>query len=682
VLSRGRVGKTTLYSQVVAKSPDVREQWRTEVGENSRRRCTGERVRTLADWRENTENLGVAGSITASCTSCAFVTKIASDRAAARPANRATQRDLAGASRRIQRATGWDGPADWMHTMSAAKPFRRYHQFAIEILARAQALACLHEPMRLKREKEWFPQKQIVELEVESQKLHEQCLQFWRETGCTVIEVQSRVQRLHQAILGVLRWAACRGDFVPVSDEVGAALQGVNSLAAAAGGSANDPVEVILMHVEADAAVRAEQVRKDKAVEAAFTDAKSAWWNLQSYSSWDSVSSKPTAGSWRRFRISLPGQPTNVILAGDELAAIENYNARNGVLSNDHAHGVLEEQRESEFAGLIVDFVRSANVYLSIVPNDGLDAAVRRISDAVDADGHVGAYAKAIYQAAVDGDTNQVADRIARALRSHLSFAIDVNSWLAWRLPRLMLNEQPRPVPPEGWEGDYHEAVDDLPGFIRWIDRELLITRVATGGKNGASDGRRIRNAYLLVDKCGVADLLEPEPTNPMTLNEENVRLRNIRRTIERRMANNGGAVEPDSSTEGKALAGLPAGDTAPTGPPKGEPATLTGNNELPPLPTRDFCLQPPNRICWQGSIEVEPRLYRLFELILDTSRNTESVHFDAIKHFIGNINAKDKTVQNYISDLSCELERIRFPWSISCKALHLMIDRGKNSLS
>src|SRR4051812_22096124 len=55
-------------SQDVAKSPDTRERWRTETPKNSRRCCAGGRVRTLADWRQNTENLGVAGSIPALST--------------------------------------------------------------------------------------------------------------------------------------------------------------------------------------------------------------------------------------------------------------------------------------------------------------------------------------------------------------------------------------------------------------------------------------------------------------------------------------------------------------------------------------------------------------------------------------------------------------------------------------
>jgi hypothetical protein len=46
-------------------------------------------------------------------------------------------------------------------------------------------------------------------------------------------EVESRVQRLHKAIVGLLGWVIRRGEFAPISNEAGAALEGVNALAAA-----------------------------------------------------------------------------------------------------------------------------------------------------------------------------------------------------------------------------------------------------------------------------------------------------------------------------------------------------------------------------------------------------------------------------------------------------------------
>jgi hypothetical protein len=96
-----------------------------------------------------------------------------------------------------------------------------------------------------------------------------------------------------------------------------------------------------------------------------------------------------------------------------------------------------------------------------------------------------------------------------------------------------------------------------------------------------------------------------------------------------------------------------------------------------PGQPRADYCLVPPSTIRWRGEREVAPRVYHLLAHVLAVPLADDAIHFDALKKALGNDHLGDKSLRNYISELSAEAAAVSFPWYFTTKGCHLLIDRG-----
>jgi hypothetical protein len=98
-----------------------------------------------------------------------------------------------------------------------------------------------------------------------------------------------------------------------------------------------------------------------------------------------------------------------------------------------------------------------------------------------------------------------------------------------------------------------------------------------------------------------------------------------------------------------------------------------------PAVPTRDFCLLPPNIIRWEESREVQQRLWHLLGLLLERSQGktptkTFAVAFAAVEELLARgKEVKGKYVSNVVNELNAELEAIGFPWAYSTKDGHIV---------
>jgi hypothetical protein len=143
------------------------------------------------------------------------------------------------------------------------------------------------------------------------------------------------------------------------------------------------------------------------------------------------------------------------------------------------------------------------------------------------------AYALIVLRKAMEGDTAAVTRLLREGVftgGTPVRFGVSADSWLREGLMYEVLDIRLAPESPLGWEGSYHEAVETVEDFIKWIDGEFLIHEVATRElANQRSDGRLVRNAYRLVAKLGLKGM-PLEPTGPFKLNDELAILRNLRR--------------------------------------------------------------------------------------------------------------------------------------------------------
>jgi hypothetical protein len=166
--------------------------------------------------------------------------------------------------------------------------------------------------------------------------------------------------------------------------------------------------------------------------------------------------------------------------------------------------------------------------------------------DAVKPGSDAKTYALTMLRRAMDGDIDTVTTMVREAINTMFPLGLGADRWLREGLMYEVLDIQPAPEPPLGWEGQYLESVDTADDFIRWIDREFLIHEITKRGQGAApSDGQLVRNAFLLVQKLDLAGM-PPEPLGPFTLQTELAVLRNLRRICASHRSNPA-AVEPSA---------------------------------------------------------------------------------------------------------------------------------------
>jgi hypothetical protein len=94
--------------------------------------------------------------------------------------------------------------------------------------------------------------------------------------------------------------------------------------------------------------------------------------------------------------------------------------------------------------------------------------------------------------------------------------------------------------------------------------------------------------------------------------------------------------------------------------------------NGRPAVPTRGYCLVPPNKLRWQGEVEVQQRLWHLLGLVLDA--DGKPLQFEEIQGSIHrNKPISNKTISNDIHKLNTHLLDIGFPWGVKPKSSHLV---------
>jgi hypothetical protein len=158
---------------------------------------------------------------------------------------------------------------------------------------------------------------------------------------------------------------------------------------------------------------------------------------------------------------------------------------------------------------------------------------------AVKADTEPKTVALGVLRKAMEGDTATVARMLQAGIfdgRIPLQFGLRADEWLREGLKREVLDIQPAPHAPAGWEGLYLEAVETVEDFVKWFDREFQLQDVfAFERADGPSDGRRVRNDFRLVLKLEMKGKLPPqrippEPRGPFTRQDELTVLRTLRR--------------------------------------------------------------------------------------------------------------------------------------------------------
>jgi hypothetical protein len=108
-------------------------------------------------------------------------------------------------------------------------------------------------------------------------------------------------------------------------------------------------------------------------------------------------------------------------------------------------------------------------------------------------------------------------------------------------------------------------------------------------------------------------------------------------------------------------------------------PAVAGAEPGRPANPTVDYCLVPPNRVRWEGEVEVQQRLWHLLGILLQSQ--TDTVKFDVIEETL--YPGKDRTpkrVQNDVSALNECLLKIRWPMTYRTRSGHVIIDRHVGS--
>jgi hypothetical protein len=158
--------------------------------------------------------------------------------------------------------------------------------------------------------------------------------------------------------------------------------------------------------------------------------------------------------------------------------------------------------------------------------------------DAVEPGSDAKTYALTMLRRAMDGDIDTVTTMVRESISTMFNLGLEADRWLREGLMYEVLDIQPAPEPPLGWEGQYLESVDTADDFIRWIDREFLIHEITKRGQGAApSSGQLVRNAFLLVQKLDLAGM-PLEPLGPFTLQTELAVLRNLRRLCSSRRSN------------------------------------------------------------------------------------------------------------------------------------------------
>jgi hypothetical protein len=182
-----------------------------------------------------------------------------------------------------------------------------------------------------------------------------------------------------------------------------------------------------------------------------------------------------------------------------------------------------------------------------VLKSDGWQARL----DAVKSDSDAKTYALTMLRRAMEGDIDTVTTLVREAINTMPYLGLWADNWLREGLMYEVLNIQPAPEPPLGWEGQYLESVDTVDDFIRWTDQEFLVQELINRGQAATpSDGRLVRNAFRLVQKLDLAGMPD-EHLGPFTLETELAILRNLRRICTSHRNNPATAPAAPLTTEG-----------------------------------------------------------------------------------------------------------------------------------
>jgi len=88
-----------------------------------------------------------------------------------------------------------------------------------------------------------------------------------------------------------------------------------------------------------------------------------------------------------------------------------------------------------------------------------------------------------------------------------------------------------------------------------------------------------------------------------------------------------------------------------------------------PDRPTKEYCLVTPRSIRWDGTVEVQPRHFRLLELVLSRLRNGKAaIPFE-------NLEMGDKSIMNRVSELNKLLLEVQFPITLRTDSSHVIAE-------
>ena len=99
------------------------------------------------------------------------------------------------------------------------------------------------------------------------------------------------------------------------------------------------------------------------------------------------------------------------------------------------------------------------------------------------------------------------------------------------------------------------------------------------------------------------------------------------------------------------------------------------GGTERPTNPNAEWCLLSGYRVRWGTEpVDLQPRLWNLLQAILNDGR--DRIPFDAMDALYGDKTDGDKRLQNDLSDLNRNLEKVRWPLIYRTKNLHILTEQ------
>jgi hypothetical protein len=166
-----------------------------------------------------------------------------------------------------------------------------------------------------------------------------------------------------------------------------------------------------------------------------------------------------------------------------------------------------------------------------VLREDGWEGQLDKVSAGPDAK----TYALATLRRAVAGDLDAVTAMIQESAQSLFHLSLDADGWLREGLMHEVLNIQPSPEPPPGWEGNYCEEVGTLPGFLNWLGEQVGIIEMVNLAGVSRESGSVVRNAYCLIRQLNLTGM-PPPPSGDLSAEQELAILRQLIQECERQI--------------------------------------------------------------------------------------------------------------------------------------------------